>query len=229
MRSVWATAISLALLPCFVAPPAAAGSAESVRRGKAVVREMSLAREHPERYARYLEDLKANFRGKIFLLPGGTRLLTREGVGAVKEAIRFLRSARPLPLLNSSPGLSHSAAVHVADQVSVSFGHSGSDRSDPATRMNRYGTWSGHWGENISYGKSTARDIVLALIIDDGLPNRKHRQNIFSSDFNFAGAAVGPHARYGTTCSIDFAGGYAERTEETGALFARNERLPQPE
>ncbi len=222
MRMVWAAVISAALPLCCGTPRAAAGSEEHVRPGEAVVRELNLAREHPVRYACYLEELKANFRGNTLLLPGGTRMLTREGVGAVEEAIRFLRSARPLPLLKFSPGLAHSAALHVADQVSGSVGHSGSDRSDPAARMNRYGTWSGHWGENISYGKSTARDIVLALLIDDGLRNRKHRQNIFRSDFNFAGAAVGPHARYGTTCSIDFAGGYAERTEEAGALFARN-------
>jgi len=37
--------------------------------------------------------------------------------------------------------------------------------------------------------------------------------------FNYAGAAFGPHARYRTVCSIDFAGGYAERAE---TLVARN-------
>ena len=75
------------------------------------------------------------------------------------------------------------------------------------------------WGENISYGKKTARDIVLQLIIDDGLSSRKHRKNIFNPNFNFAGAAYGAHARYGSICNIDFAGAYAERGS---ALVARN-------
>jgi uncharacterized protein YkwD len=83
--------------------------------------------------------------------------------------------------------------------------------------------FSGSWGENISYGKSSARDVVLALIIDDGLPARKHRQNIFNPSFNYAGAAFSRNARFGTMCSMDFAGGYAERGQTSSdALVARN-------
>jgi hypothetical protein len=40
--------------------------------------------------------------------------------------------------------------------------------------------------------------------------NRGHRQNIFNSAYKVAGAAYGPHARFGSVCSIDFASGYAE-------------------
>ena len=38
---------------------------------------------------------------------------TREGVGAVDDAIRFLRRARPLPPLAFSDGMSAAAAEHV--------------------------------------------------------------------------------------------------------------------
>ena len=93
--------------------------------------------------------------------------------------------------------MSAAAVDHVSDQAGGAFGHDGSDRSSPGERINRYGAWIGTCGENISYGKSTAREIVVALIVDDGQPARKHRQNIFNAAFNFAGAAVGPHARFG--------------------------------
>jgi uncharacterized protein YkwD len=88
--------------------------------------------------------------------------------------------------------------------------------------MNRHGAWSGCWGENISYGASNAREIVIALIVDDGQRARKHRENIFNPDFHFAGAAIGPHARFGTTCSIDFASQYLEAPGATSDLVARN-------
>jgi Cysteine-rich secretory protein family len=202
-----------------------AGANESPRHsgdGAAVVREMNVARQYPDVYLRYLEELRPHFRGRFFGLPGGTMLHTREGVAAIDEAIRFLRRARPIAPLTISPGISLAAAEHAADQAAGAFGHSGSDHSNPGDRMNRHGSWSARWGENISYGKATARDVVITLIIDDGLRSRKHRKNIFNPAFNYAGAAFGPHPRYRVVCSIDFAGGYVESSPASGSLFARN-------
>jgi len=161
--------------------------------------------------------------GNSMVLPGGTRIRTKEGTAAVDEAISFLRKTQPQAPLAQSPGLSRAAADHCADQAGGGFGHAGRDASNAGGRMSRYGSPSGSWGENISYGKSRARDVVIALIIDDGLRARKHRVNIFNPNFNFAGAAFGRHARFGTMCSMDFAGGYAERGQgPADTLVARN-------
>lgn len=101
--------------------------------------------------------------------------------------------------------------------------HKGRGGSTTGDRINRYGTWSGTWGENLSCGRNGARETVMALIIDDGLRSRKHRANIFNPNFNYAGAAVGSHATYRTICSIEFAGGYAERGQpDRETLIARN-------
>ena len=114
--------------------------------------------------------------GNVLVLPGRTRLRTKEGIAALDEAIRFLQNAQPLPALTLSRGMSRAAADHCADQAEGAFGHEGKDRSHAGQRIARYGNFSGSWGENISYGKSSARDVVLALIIDDGLPARKHER-----------------------------------------------------
>jgi hypothetical protein len=206
----------------FAAPRTVAATHHSLS-GAAVIREMNLARQHPDTYANYIAQMRDHFRGSILVLPGGTLMRTHEGVAAIDEAIHFLRTACPLPPFVASPGMSLAAADHVSDQAKGDFGHDGSDRSDPAERLNRHGVWSGRWGENSSYGKSSARDIVIALIVDDGQRARKHRKNIFNEAFNYAGAAVGPHARYRTVCSIDFAAGYAERGALPGdSLLAKN-------
>jgi uncharacterized protein YkwD len=221
MRLSHSTALFLSL---FAALPAFAVEKEDdAGSGRAVIREMNLARQNPALYATFVQELRSRMNGNVLILPGHTRLRTKEGTAAVDDAIRFLQNAQPLPPLTLSRGMSRAAADHCADQADGGFGHEGKDRSHAGQRIARYGNFSGGWGENISYGKSSARDVVLALIIDDGLPARKHRQNIFNPNYNYAGAAFGRHARFGTMCSMDFAGGYAERGEAApDTLVARN-------
>lgn len=220
MRHSISFAFSLVILSSL--PLFAAEKNEDSASGRAVIRELNLARQNPALYATYIQELKSRMNGNVLIL-GHTRIRTKEGTGAVDEASRFLQNAQPLPPLTLSRGMSRAAADHCADQASGGFGHEGRDRSHAGQRIARYGNFAGSWGENISYGKSTARDVVLALIIDDGLPARKHRANIFNPNFNFAGAAFGPHARFGTMCSMDFAGMYSERGETApDTLVARN-------
>ena len=221
MRRSLSAALFLSL---FAALPAfAAEKQDDGGSGGAVIREMNLARQNPALYATFVQELRSRMNGNVLVLPGHTRLRTKEGTAAIDEAIRFLQNAQPLPPLTLSRGMSRAAADHCADQADGGFGHEGKDRSHAGQRIARYGNFSGGWGENISYGKSSARDVVLALIIDDGLPTRKHRQNMFNPNYSYAGAAFGRHARFGTMCSMDFAGGYAERGEAArDTLVARN-------
>jgi uncharacterized protein YkwD len=144
------------------------------------------------------------------LLPGNVRMRTHEGVRALDDAIRFLRRAKPQPPLALSPGLCLAAADHCREQAGGATGHYGSHGGDPGNRISRYGVVSQGWAENIAYGRHTAREIVLALIVDDGVRGRGHCKNIFNPTYDAAGAAYGPHARFGSVCSIDFASGYAE-------------------
>jgi uncharacterized protein YkwD len=89
--------------------------------------------------------------------------------------------------------------------------HRGTDGSAPAQRVSRYGRWHVSVAENIAYGSNPAREIVLQLIVDDGVGNRGHRKNLLDPSFGVAGAACGPHARYQQICVIDYAVRYTER------------------
>ena len=215
--------LSAVLLVSATLPALASEKEDGGTSAAAVIREMNLARENPRLYATFVQEVRSRMNGNALVLPGGTRVRTKEGTSAVDEAIRFLQSVQPVQPLALSRGMSRAAADHCADQAGGGFGHEGRDRSHAGERIARYGTVSGGWGENISYGKASARDVVIALIIDDGLPARKHRKNIFNPSYNYAGAAFGRHARFRTVCSMDFAGGYAERGQApVDALVARN-------
>ncbi len=168
-----------------------------------------MARANPKGYATFLEEWKWYFDGRLLKIPGERIVLTREGATAVNEAMNVVRSMNPVCRLSPAKGMSWGAKDHVKDQGSSgSIGHRGRDGSQAWDRVNRYGTWEKSIGENISYGSDKARNIVMGLIVDDGVSGRGHRKNIFNPDFRVIGVACGHHGTYGTVCVITFAGGY---------------------
>jgi uncharacterized protein YkwD len=179
-----------------------------------VVKELNIARTTPRSYASHLKDMSRYFHGKELRRPGDIIVLTKEGDAAVVEAIRFLKNVKPIPPLKLSQGMSQGARDHVEVQGrSGTIGHGSDEGSQPWERISRYGTWKKTVGENIAYGCSRPRDVVISLIIDDGIPGRGHRQNIFNPNFRAVGVAWGPHTIYGTMCVIIFAGEYLEKKE----------------
>jgi uncharacterized protein YkwD len=174
--------------------------------------EINLARTRPQEYAAYLEQLRPGFKGKTFMLPGNLEVTTQEGAAALDEAIGFLKVARPLPPLAASQGMTLGANLHVRDQGARGlFGHQGTDGSLCEQRIGRFGRLTGAVGENLSYGKYTARQRVLTWLIDDGFAARGHRLSIFNGDYKFAGLSCGDHAQRTTMCVVTFASGYAEQ------------------
>ncbi|MBI1920760.1 MAG: CAP domain-containing protein [Geobacter sp.] len=174
--------------------------------------EINLARTDPKGYAGFLREFRKQFEGKAYRLSGtSTRVITSEGLAAVDEAIRFLTRQKPLPPLSWSDGLAAAAAELVEEQSETgTVGHFGKASGGMRQRIERHGEWQGEIGENIGYGPDEARLVAMQLIIDDGVPGRGHRKNIFHRAFGTAGVACGPHSVFGTMCVIDFAGGFRE-------------------
>lgn len=179
-----------------------------------IIYEMNLARTDPKGYAKFLENLRDNYKGTSFYFNETTLMETSEGIDALNEAIAYLNNVFPLPPLQISRGLSRAAQLHVKDQGPKGLtGHEGSNNSTPEDRMGRYGELKITFGENISYGVEPPRLIVIFLIIDDGVKDRGHRKNIFNPQFTLAGAGFGPHKTFEHMAVIDFAGGFIEKKE----------------
>ena len=77
--------------------------------------------------------------------------------------------------------------------------------------MGRHGKWPKTCGENIAFGPDEAREVVMQLIIDDGVASRGHRVNIYKKDFKVVGISTGAHKKYGRMCTMDFAGGFKDK------------------
>ena len=170
----------------------------------------NLARQYPKAYAEILRKYRATHLGdKVFKTNHGI-LKTQEGLPAVDEAIAFLENQKALSPLKASEGLSDAARDHAKDIGRAGIvGHEGTDGSQPVERVNRHGKWRTTTGENIQFGNGDGREIIMQLIIDDGVPSRGHRINIFKKDFEVAGLAIAPHTKYGSCCVIEYAGGFS--------------------
>jgi uncharacterized protein YkwD len=177
-----------------------------------ILAEMNRARANPVGYAKFLQTWRKRFQGKQARLSPRLFLQTKEGVAVVDEAIRAVSRAQPAPRLRLSAGISRAARDHVIYQGRRGLiGHKGRNGSTPYQRISRHGYWLEPGGENNSYGPDTAVAVVRDLIVDDGVPDRSHRINVFRADYKVTGIACGYHKIHRVMCVINYAGGFRKQ------------------
>lgn len=181
---------------------------------KDVILEMNKARSNPKKYAAlYLAPFAKAFRSDgTYVKKGGIVMMTREGVAAVNECIKEMSAKKPVEILKPAKGLSLAAQGHATSQAEAGqIGHIGTDGSSPFTRIEKYADCRTA-GENISYGAKNGREIVVQLLVDDGVADRGHRKNILHPAYTRTGVGYAEgHKTYGTECVINYAGGYQEK------------------
>ena len=89
-----------------------------------------------------------------------------------------------------------------------------SDGTPVKERLKRYGKVVACYGENLTFTSQTARDIVLELLVDDGVPDRGHRANLFNDDFRMCGLYSGWHSTCNTMMCIDYAATFIKSGQE---------------
>lgn len=173
---------------------------------KDVIIELNKCRTNPSRYSDevLVPFLKKMSSSGTYVDSQGLNIMTKEGKDAVEEAIKVLNSQKPMPMLRPKQYLCLAAADHCKDQGPNSLvGHGGTDGSSPTSRARRHNPKCGGVGENIDYGSYSGQEIIRGLVVDDGVPDRGHRDNIFYN-YKFVGTACGPHKAYRNMCVMDF-------------------------
>lgn len=168
-----------------------------LREQQAMLTEINLARANPGYYAEIIERYFSDLDEHRIYVRDGQQILMQEGRPAVDEAIAFLRKVRPRAALRMNSCLSLAAQDHVvASGARGLTGHVGADGSNPSERAARRVGHQAYCGENISYGAMTAREHVIALLVDDGVASRGHRANLFNQTYHSLGIGIGAHAVY---------------------------------
>lgn len=114
----------------------------------------------------------------------------QEQVKALTTLINDLKKLKPLPILQPDSGIYNAATKHAKDQDEHDWKlmHTGSDGSEPWDRITFFSPTMSFGNENIA-GNSmeivTARDIVIQLLVDSGIPGYGHRYNLLDPAWTY--------------------------------------------
>eukprot|EP00826_Nyctotherus_ovalis_P039451 TRINITY_DN3798_c0_g1_i4.p1 TRINITY_DN3798_c0_g1~~TRINITY_DN3798_c0_g1_i4.p1 ORF type:complete len:199 (-),score=75.47 TRINITY_DN3798_c0_g1_i4:159-755(-) len=183
------------------------------RLSQEVFDEINLARHVPNSFISSLLSKYEFFNENIYTAPGEFALETYEGEKAVTEAIDFLRSQEPLPVVMAHPELQRAALEYAEDLVEsgdFSTPHIDTHDTTPAQRISRVMRWAKMAGECIEVGSRTATDIVASLIVDDGNEERSNRKVLFDKEARLGGVVCIPHSVFGVITVVDIVGGEYE-------------------
>lgn len=113
-----------------------------------------------------------------------------------KSLVNDVKKTKPCIALLPEDICMKSAASH-AEKMGKSgkTGHDGMSQ-----RLKPYG----FAGENCDYGHNKAIDIIMSLMIDEGVPSLGHRKNILDADYTHIGVAIRTHKKYKHNCVMDF-------------------------
>lgn len=177
-----------------------------------VYTELNIARTNPAEYAYYLEEAMKRFDGNVRITSDGRRIKTHEGTAPYKEAIMVMKNMKALGALSLEKGLCLAAQDLTDSHVRTgNLGFSFPDGTSIWEHRKKYYFANGE-GVAMSYGSRSAREVVIALLVDDGLPSRANRKTLLNSDFKYVGAGFskGEKHPYGASCLFSFATAYLD-------------------
>lgn len=142
---------------------------------KEVIQYVNLARMYPSRYAK-IELLEVDRTTKYY-----------------QSLVKTLNSMKPIPPLSTNKKVFESAKCFALEQ-SVS-GKTGHDREHCDSYF---------FGECCAYGNETGREVVVQLLVDQGVPSLGHREICLTPEYTFVGVSAQSHKVYQYCCVLDF-------------------------
>lgn len=177
-----------------------------------VYSELNLARTQPQEYATYLEDALKRFDGNVYVNSDGRRFMTYEGRNPYREAIDILKNMQPLGNLSLEKGLCLSSQdLSDAHVKTGNVNFTLPDGTDVWENAKKY-YFANSQGMTLSYPSSNAREMIISLLVDDGLSTRDNRKYLLNPEYRYVGVGFskgGKHP-YGASCVITFASYYLD-------------------
>ncbi len=142
-----------------------------------MVNEINLLRSNPVGYIPYVEEYIQYMRTEGEF--GGS-------IATAQELIDVLRGTPSLSILQPAECVYQAAKKHGQDQLRAgTTNHQGSDGSWPWDRILKECKDFQDGNENLVGGPSDVRRAVILLVVDDGIPNRGHRETLLNPHWKY--------------------------------------------
>jgi hypothetical protein len=165
----------------------ATGSNYMSKKEKEVIYILNLVRTNPALFAKTVLKKYPSISGKDYLA---------DDVYYYQSLVNTLLSLTPQQLIYPDEKCWSSAKCHAYS--SGLTGYIGHARQSKTCKIKK-----NYQGECCDYGNADPLDIVLSLLIDEGVPSLGHRYLLLNS-YSKAGVSIQPHKKYGTNTVIDF-------------------------
>ena len=181
-------------------------------------KELNKLRQNPKSYIPLIEAQMKTIKKNNVLKKKDSdlQIQTLEGKAAYENAISFLQAQKEVNPLTKEIKLSYAAqdlAKDIGERGVVThqdkYGHYVSDR------IEKYCEWDYCANEVIEVSSKNVADILISLLVDDGIRDKLNRRALFQNVYNYVGIACEPHTEYDIVTVLVFAGGIRPK----GTLF----------
>ena len=169
--------------------------------------ELNNLRKNPKSYIPLIElEMKSLKKNNILKKrDSNLQIQTVEGKDAYIEAINFLQNQEGVPPVKEESRL-NSAALDLVKDIGTRGVVSHQDQYGQyvSERIEKYCEWDYSASEVIEVSSKNPKDILISLIVDDGLKNRPDRMTLFNPAYNYVGISCGMHSEYEIVTVIVF-------------------------
>ena len=181
-------------------------------------KELNKLRQDPKSYIPLIQEQMNTIKKNNILKKKDSdlQIQTLEGKAAYEDAILFLEDQKPVEPLTKEIRLSYAAQDLVKDIGGRGVvSHQDKEGNFVSERIEKYCEWDYCANEVIEVSSKNPQDILISLLVDDGVRNRPDRRALFQHIYNYVGIACGAHTEYEIVTVLVFAGGIRPK----GTLF----------
>ena len=168
-----------------------------------LLKEHNKIRNSPSLYIPILTETKKLFRkNNVLHFYKEMPFKTYEGLETIDEAINFLSTQKPLKSFILSSEL-----IKSSKDIAYELGINGivNHAKNLPQYIEKYCEWGGMLCENLDFGTKQAENIMIKLLLNDGIKERFQRMNIFKPELKYIGISQNSHIKYGICTVIHYA------------------------